>query len=419
MRRVLVVLLLLAAAGNQSSALQRAADAAPAELRIGFARPGGGYTIQTIPLETYIARVLAGEAARDSPPAALEALAITIRTFTLVQSGSPPRRRLRSVRRNALPGGPDGDGGDDPRGAGDRRSGADLQRQHRGGLLQRVVRRPHRDSVQRLAESRKLAVPAVQRMTMRARERRPGRRVSPNPICCARSTPPGSAASACAMCAFIRETAPSASPGWRSTGSNHRKSPARICASSSAGRLAGSTSRARRSSCARTGSSYIFTGHGYGHGVGMCVIGSTNLAARGVNASTILARYFPGAAITALGDRASDGRARVERRRRNASTGAGRHSGDAARRRRRRSRGDCAAGAGRARRAGGDARCPGAGQVEHPFPHHDRRLRAGDRPVVVHVGGLGQRRDSLDAGGRAPEWRLCWSGLSGAPSCTR
>ena len=77
------MLLLLAAAGNQSSAVQRAAGAAPAELRIGFARSDGSYTIQTIPLETYIARVLAGEAARDSPPAALEALAITIRTFTL------------------------------------------------------------------------------------------------------------------------------------------------------------------------------------------------------------------------------------------------------------------------------------------------------------------------------------------------
>ena len=63
---------------------QRATDdAGPIDLRIGFARPGGGYTIQTLPLETYIARVLAGEAARESPPAALEGLAITIRTFAL------------------------------------------------------------------------------------------------------------------------------------------------------------------------------------------------------------------------------------------------------------------------------------------------------------------------------------------------
>ncbi len=73
-----------------SALQQRAADAAPIELRVGFARPGGGYTVQTLPLETYIARVLAGEAARESPPAALEALAITIRTFAL---GNPDRHR--------------------------------------------------------------------------------------------------------------------------------------------------------------------------------------------------------------------------------------------------------------------------------------------------------------------------------------
>ena len=38
-------------------------------------------------METYVARVLAGEALRDSQPAALEALAITIRTFALANRG--------------------------------------------------------------------------------------------------------------------------------------------------------------------------------------------------------------------------------------------------------------------------------------------------------------------------------------------
>ncbi len=40
-----------------------------------------------MPLETYVARVLAGEALRDSRPAALEALAITVRTFALANRG--------------------------------------------------------------------------------------------------------------------------------------------------------------------------------------------------------------------------------------------------------------------------------------------------------------------------------------------
>src|SRR6185369_1199111 len=57
------------------------------EIRVGFAKPGGGFGQQTIPLETYVARVLAGEAARESPPAALEALAIAIRTYAMVNRG--------------------------------------------------------------------------------------------------------------------------------------------------------------------------------------------------------------------------------------------------------------------------------------------------------------------------------------------
>src|SRR5947207_2850826 len=63
----------------------RAADAG-AVLRIGFAR-GSAYDVTSLPLDTYVARVLAGEAARDSRPAALEALAIAIRTYALANRG--------------------------------------------------------------------------------------------------------------------------------------------------------------------------------------------------------------------------------------------------------------------------------------------------------------------------------------------
>src|SRR5437667_8065965 len=56
-------------------------DRSRAEVRIGVLRPAGGYTVQTSALETYIGRALAGEAARDSPPAAVEELAVNIRTF--------------------------------------------------------------------------------------------------------------------------------------------------------------------------------------------------------------------------------------------------------------------------------------------------------------------------------------------------
>ena len=42
---------------------------------------------------------------------------------------------------------------------------------------------------------------------------------------------------------------------------------------------------------------YRFTGHGYGHGVGLCVIGSARLADAGSSANAILARYFPGLTV--------------------------------------------------------------------------------------------------------------------------
>src|SRR5207249_11533032 len=100
LRKALVplVLVALAAAGLQTRAPTAAilaqslqGDVSRPQLRVGIARAGGGYAVATIALETYVARVLAGEAARDSPPAALEALAITVRTFALAN-----RRRHRA-----------------------------------------------------------------------------------------------------------------------------------------------------------------------------------------------------------------------------------------------------------------------------------------------------------------------------------
>lgn len=43
-----------------------------------------------------------------------------------------------------------------------------------------------------------------------------------------------------------------------------------------------------------------FSGHGYGHGVGLCVIGSMKLAAKGQSTASILARYFPGTELGAF-----------------------------------------------------------------------------------------------------------------------
>ncbi len=47
----------------------------------------------------------------------------------------------------------------------------------------------------------------------------------------------------------------------------------------------------------RSGSLYQFRGRGYGHGVGLCVIGAGKRAARGASADDILRFYFPGLTI--------------------------------------------------------------------------------------------------------------------------
>jgi SpoIID/LytB domain protein len=48
-----------------------------------------------------------------------------------------------------------------------------------------------------------------------------------------------------------------------------------------------------------------FTGRGYGHGVGMCVIGAGRRAKRGDNVEQILAAYYPGLALASLDGTAS------------------------------------------------------------------------------------------------------------------
>ena len=48
------------------------------------------------------------------------------------------------------------------------------------------------------------------------------------------------------------------------------------------------------------GDAVRFTGRGYGHGVGMCVVGAARRARRGETAAAILGTYYPGARITPI-----------------------------------------------------------------------------------------------------------------------
>ena len=59
--------------------------------------------------------------------------------------------------------------------------------------------------------------------------------------------------------------------------------------------------RSTQFSMTRVGNGVRFTGVGYGHGVGMCVIGAGRRAKRGESVETILAQYFPGLKLLPLG----------------------------------------------------------------------------------------------------------------------
>ncbi len=58
----------------------------------------------------------------------------------------------------------------------------------------------------------------------------------------------------------------------------------------------------------KTDTGYEFTGRGYGHGVGMCVIGAGRLAARGRSAAQILDLYYPGLQLLTASGAAASGR---------------------------------------------------------------------------------------------------------------
>lgn len=69
--------------GPRGQAALPVVEASPATLRIGITQSGGAVKAETIALDEYVARVLSGEGQPRAAPAAQEALAIVIRTFAL------------------------------------------------------------------------------------------------------------------------------------------------------------------------------------------------------------------------------------------------------------------------------------------------------------------------------------------------
>jgi SpoIID/LytB domain protein len=266
-------------------------------LRVGIAKPGGGYSVATVPLEVYVARVLAGEAARDSEPAALEALAITIRTFALA-----------NLSRH-------------------RADGFDLCDQTHCQVVRAATAGTER-AAQTTAGRVLLhdGVPASVYYTASCG----GRTELPSRVWPGADDP--------SFLPSRDDDACQGAPAWtaaidgrdllralRAFGfRGDRLRDVRVAGRSSSGRVArvkvdglqpdAISGQDLRVAIGRTlgwqhikstafelrrdADVYRFSGRGSGHGVGMCVIGSARLAAWGQSVDSILARYFPGLKIS-------------------------------------------------------------------------------------------------------------------------
>lgn len=292
--------LVWAGGGGPAQVRPAAGQELPAAIRVGALGADGRYSVTAIPVETYVARVLAGEAVRSSAPAALEALAIAVRTFAMANLG---RHRADSfdlcdqthcqVVRTATP-------------ATERAAQATA-----GALL---VREGALASIYYTASCG-------------------GRTEKPSAVWPGADDPP--------FLPVRDDDACQGAPSWsaeltaadlfralRSAGfRGNRLIDMRIDGRTASGRVARlqveglqpATISAQDLRVAvgraigwqhikstafdlrRRGDSYRLDGHGSGHGVGLCVIGSARLAEQGRSAADILARYFPGLEIARRG----------------------------------------------------------------------------------------------------------------------
>jgi SpoIID/LytB domain protein len=247
-------------------------------------------------METYVARVLAGEALRDSQPAALEALAITIRTFALA-----------NLARH-------------------RADGFDLCDQTHCQVLRAAVAATERAAQ---ATAGRLLLSGGAPASIYYSASCAGHTQRPSDVWPGADDPP--------YLPSKDDDACQGAPAWttelhesdleralRASGFRGTLRDLKIASRNASGRVAmltlGGLKPAQisgqdfRVAVGRTlgwqhvkstafdlrksDGVYRLSGHGSGHGVGMCVIGSARLAERGVGAEEILGRYFPGLVIS-------------------------------------------------------------------------------------------------------------------------
>jgi stage II sporulation protein D len=299
---VAVVLALVVSVRAQSGPPDRNAANGHRVVRVGPAvgrHPGEGASRGTRvdavswPLEEYVARVLAGEAEPDAGPAAAEALAVAIRTFALANVGrhasdgfdlcdsthcQVPAAATAATRRAAMAtagqvltwhGAPaevfySANCGGHSEGA---------EHVWSGDGLPYLVSAPDDVHGDEVTWSVDLSLEEVGMALSRI-----GFRGQLRDVEVERRSPSGRA---------TRLRLPGLDPA-SVTGGRFRAAIGNV------------TVRSTLFSIDRRGSGLRITGHGYGHGVGMCVIGAGRRAARGESVLEILAQYYPGLDLTGL-----------------------------------------------------------------------------------------------------------------------
>jgi stage II sporulation protein D len=254
----------------------------------------GRNAVVTWPLEEYVARVLAGEAEPDAGNAAVKALAIAVRTFALANAArhaddgfdlcdgthcQVPRAATGATRRAAMAtlgqiltwnGAPaevfySASCGGYSEGSEHVWSGVGLP------YLSSGLDDVHRDDPAWTVE---LSLDDVQRALIRV-----GFRGQLSDVAVDSRSPSGRA---------TRLRVPGLVPTVV-TGERFRAAIGSV------------TVRSTLFSIQRRGTTLRVTGYGYGHGVGMCVVGASRRATRGEGVQQILAQYFPGLDVTRLG----------------------------------------------------------------------------------------------------------------------
>jgi stage II sporulation protein D len=297
------------------------AQATTASIRVGTPNPNG-YRVDTLSLEDYVARVVAGETSSATPTAAREALAITARTYALANHGRHAADGFDlctlthcQVLRPASAA---------SREAADRTRGRILTRDEDARAVRASAAVPvfYSAACGGLLDDASALLPnarpgSIAWMTSR-----------PDPAGVAEPEWHADLSAADLMAALqasgVRgETLRDFSVRTNATGRATTIGLAGLTPSTIEAddfrrligqRLGWQWLKSLRFTVQRTARGYRFDGRGHGHGVGLCLFGAASLATRGRTADDILRIYFPGLRTVVRDDAANPSDAALPKR---------------------------------------------------------------------------------------------------------